>query len=65
MIRQGISKTEAGMRSVLEDVVQLIRFPFMTKNDFYLKVLQGDMRILTTDEKDEMRDYFNVDKGDR
>jgi len=60
MDRQGMPQTEKYLTSVLEDVVRLIRFPLMDKDDFFENVLYGDMRILTSEECEELRDYFGV-----
>jgi len=60
MDRQGIPQTEKYLTSVLEDLVNLIRFPLMDKDDFFENVLYRDMRILTSEQCEELRDYFSV-----
>jgi len=63
--RQGMPRTEKYLRAVLEDVVPLIRFPLMQKNEFYVKVIHDELRILTSEEKEEMSYYFKVAQPDR
>jgi len=62
MERENMPQTEKYLSSVLEDLVHLIRFPLMDKDEFYIKVLRGQMQILTSDEREEMRDYFSLNQ---
>jgi len=64
MGRQRMPRTEKYLTSVLEDVVRLIRFPLMDKDEFFENVLY-DLRILTSEECEEMRDYFIIDQARR
>jgi len=53
------------LRSVLEDVIYLVRFPLMDNSDYSRKVALAPIRILTADERIELRDYFDIDPDER
>ena len=61
--RRGFSENAENLRMVLEDVIQLIRFPQMSASDFSLKVAPS--KILNYDELLSAFQYLSVREGDR